>query len=164
MKISCAEKCLRKQRSHRFFIALIKFKKKRLVHLAGESARFASRIFIRQYKCRYASTAEGALKANGSSASSWKVTYSRASCFAGDSLQQFVIQCMTGFISGKCTNNIVTTHEQVTDRIEHFCDAQIRLQNAGRLRSVRDNRQQRWHNRSCRPGTNHGTADIRYHA
>ncbi|WP_220427772.1 hypothetical protein, partial [Klebsiella pneumoniae] len=27
-----------------FFIALIKFKKKRLVHLAGESARFASRI------------------------------------------------------------------------------------------------------------------------
>ena len=38
--------------------------------------------FIRQYKCRYASTAEGALKANGSSASSWKVTYSQASCFA----------------------------------------------------------------------------------
>ncbi len=60
-------KVLKKTAFAPFFIALIKFKKKRLVHLAGESARFASRIFIRQYKCRYASTAEGALKANGSS-------------------------------------------------------------------------------------------------
>ena len=27
---------------------------------------------------------------------------------------------MTGFIRGKCTNNVVTTHEQVTNRVEHF--------------------------------------------
>src|SRR5690606_41772952 len=27
---------------------------------------------------------------------------------------------MTGFERGKCTNDIVTTHEQVADRIHHF--------------------------------------------
>ncbi|HGV2773289.1 TPA: hypothetical protein ACNCH4_001100, partial [Escherichia coli] len=37
-------KVLKKTAFAPFFIALIKFKKKRLVHLAGESARFASRI------------------------------------------------------------------------------------------------------------------------
>ncbi|MGS6352552.1 hypothetical protein ACVGXE_08080, partial [Escherichia coli] len=39
----CA-KVIKKTGCPRFFIDIIKLKKKRLVHLAGESARFASRI------------------------------------------------------------------------------------------------------------------------
>ena len=75
-------KVLKKTAFAPFFIALIKFKKNELVQPGRRECQICQSNFIRQYKCRYASTAEGALKANGSSASSWKVTYSQASCFA----------------------------------------------------------------------------------
>ena len=80
-----------------------------------------------------------------------------------DGLQQFVVQCMTGFERGKCTNDVVTTHEQVADRIQHFVTNEfifktqavfvqyaIIVNNDGTIEAA--------------ARTGRGTADIRYHA
>ncbi len=40
--------------------------------------------------------------------------------FCQNRLQQFVVQRVTRFVRRECADNVVTTHKQVTDRIQHF--------------------------------------------
>ncbi len=168
MKAIARRKRLIKQRTHANYYPRIAakitggcYKEKRLAPSVGESTSYQSNLLNGQ---AYARTIDGARNAIGSFASSSKVTYSRGFLFCQNRLQQFVVQRVTRFVRRECADNVVTTHKQVTDRIQHFVankfvfKAQtvfvqyaIIVNNDGTIEAAAR-------------GTGRGTADIRYRA